>query len=181
MTGRYEGHSLSIAKLVKILVSPAFEYDQRPELMAVVGRSFQMVRLQFFDVGRVEKPFPFDPLLRQNVLHQRPQLLLEPVLDGNAKAFLLAVENLLWELAGHAPLEQVFALKTVQFQMAWHSGRELHDPVIEKGCSGFQRICHAHSVDLSQNVIDEIRLDVGKLLALAHLLLCSHLDTPQNT
>src|SRR5881396_2823971 len=105
MTGRYEGHSLSIAKLVKILVSPAFEYDQRPELMAVVGRSFQMVCLQFFDVGRVEEPFALDPLLRQNVLHQRPQLFLEPILDGDAKTFLLAMENFLREPAGHAPLQ----------------------------------------------------------------------------
>ena len=112
---------------------------------------------QKLDVPRLGKPTLHRAWLSKCAMHAFAQLLVDPLLNRNAKALLRAVEDFGGhEIADCAP-KDMFSLEALHFHRSRNARADKFDQfVIKQGYPRFQRHCHAHPINFGQNVSRQI-------------------------
>ena len=71
---------------------------------------------QHVDITRIDVTTLPRAFIAQCIANAGTQLLIDPLLDGNAKALLGPMENLIWNQAGNRPLQDMFCFQTSELQ-----------------------------------------------------------------
>src|SRR5208337_3007584 len=83
--------------------------------------------------------------------------MVHPVLERKSESLLLAVESFPRNADAFGELEQdVFLLAAAQLPCGGEAGGPLDEFVVEDGNAHFERIQHAHAVDLGKDVADHV-------------------------
>ena len=95
---------------------PEFEQDEQPDLVGVIAPAALVVGPKLFERWLVEVSTRRRGFAEQQVARYRAQFLPQPLGNRQAKALLLARENLARDEARRGLLENVFPLRAVEFE-----------------------------------------------------------------
>src|SRR4029077_14296292 len=102
---------------LEVAVVPQLEREKRPELLAIVAASVEVIVDQPLDRARVEEALPRDPIRRQHRQHLLLERATKPVRDGDAEPLLGPVENAVRQDSPQCALEQELRAKTAQLEV----------------------------------------------------------------
>src|SRR5437868_14219522 len=108
---------------------PEFEREERIELQAVVGTTCGVVGAELLNGCEVDQPPPPNRLLREQVLDQRSELVVEPGPDWGAEACLTPPDHGAGQCSLLAALEDVLAPQALDLELGRDSRRELDERV----------------------------------------------------
>ena len=92
----------------------------------------------------------------ERVQQQGLQMATQPVMHRNVESLFFPGEDALRQLVLHQSAQKVLQRATLNAVIGRKPGREFDDAVIEEGWPDFQRVRHAHSIDLSEQVVGQI-------------------------
>ena len=112
------------------------------------------------DVCGPEYASPPACIREQEVPEEVCQLPSEPPAERNCKPTLRSVDDRIGQYPAHGPFEDVLSRAAAQHQLRRDRGGELDEFVIEQGGPDLERVCHAHPVDLDQDIHGQVTLQI---------------------
>src|SRR5437867_2585896 len=106
--------------------------------------------------SRIEDSLGSDPGWREVLVDQWPQLVFEPPGNRSVETTLGVLQGLYRQHPAHGPLQEMLEFQARHLEMTWKAKHELNHAVIEERHPYFERMSHAHAVDLDQDVIGEV-------------------------
>jgi hypothetical protein len=88
----------------------------------------------------------------QELLHQRPGIGLEPLLDRHAEALLRPADALSRNAAGCEPLQQHFGFAAGDLEPTRDAESELDHVFVQERHARLERAGHRHPVDLARQL-----------------------------
>ena len=97
-------------------VVPAAEDEEGPELLSVVAPPGEVIIEQLPDGLWPEEPIVFDPVRMQGLQQWLLERTQKPFRQGDAEAFLAAVEDVRRQAVAHGVLEQKLGAQAAKFE-----------------------------------------------------------------
>ena len=158
---RYEqGKALGSGRRA-VPLHPHCENQQRPQPVLVVPAPRQVLPDDPPNPLRSKISLPAHAVFVQILQQQRSKLIAQPTVDRDAESHLRAVDQLPRHMSVEDLPEQMLRSSSVHFVLHRQAGGELHDPVVEQRHPRFQRVRHRRAVYFRQDVVHQVRLDVG--------------------
>src|ERR1043166_3041672 len=106
---------------------PDLENQQGPERFSIVFAPAQLFIDQTIHVWIIEDSLFFDTLPAQPLQHQIFKLTVQPLCEGNAKAFFLAVYDIAGQVFFGDLLENVLGAEMPELVFHWQAANEINN------------------------------------------------------
>ncbi len=115
-----------------------------------------MVAQQLLDRRAIEQPGIVYGLGVHGVFEYRQQRPAEPLVCGDIQTGLLPLQYRRRQLIPHQTLQDDLLPRSIDLQPLGQTRREFHNPVIEQRRPHFERMRHAHTIHLAEQIVLQV-------------------------